>query len=348
MISICIIVKNDSGNFKKCLEKLLPLNYEIVVVDTGSTDETKEVAFRHTENVYDFEWCDDFSAARNFATSKSSNDHILFVDSDEFLMDFDKKELERLVCENPEKVGRIHRNNEFTREGKKYKSRELVNRLFSKNLYYYSGEIHEQVTAFSGEGYTTYPAPLYFQHMGYEGSEEQRKAKAERNIELLKKVLEKKGDDPYILYQMGKAYYLEGNHKEASLYFSKALEFDLDINLEYVIDMVEMYGYSLLNSDRVEEALFFENIYNEFSGSADFVFLMGLIYMQNLKFDKAESEFLKAATYKDAKVEGVNSYMAMYNAGVIRECLGDKEKAREYFKKCGEYGPALEGMKRCD
>lgn len=347
MISICIIVKNEEKNIEKCLKKLLPLNYEIIVVDTGSTDNTKEEALKYTSNVYDFKWCDDFSAARNFAASKASNDYVLMVDSDEFLIEYNKAELERLINERPNDVGRIHRNNEFTREGKTYKSKELVNRLFSRKLYYYTGEIHEQVTLIADGEYETYPIPLCFKHLGYEGSEEQIKAKAVRNIEMLKKVLDKNGNDPYILYQLGKGYYLNGDNKNAVYYFSRALEFDLDIKLEYVIDMVEMYGYSLLNSGKKEEALFFENIYNEFSGSADFVFLMGLIYMQNLKFEEAEKEFLKAAAYEDAKVEGVNSYMALYNAGVIRECLGDVEKAREYFERCGEYGPAKEGMRRC-
>ena len=63
-------------------------------------------------------------------------------------------------------------------------------------------------------------------------------------------------------------------------------------------------------------------------------------------FDKAIDEFNKAKLYKLCKIEGCNSYKADYNIGVIYECLGNKEKALENYKKCGRYDPALNGIKR--
>jgi tetratricopeptide (TPR) repeat protein len=119
------------------------------------------------------------------------------------------------------------------------------------------------------------------------------------------------------------------------------LEFDLNPEQEYVRTMVEAYGYSLLKLKRFEEALQFENIYEAFATRADFPFLMGLIYMNNAKFPQAIAEFEKAATMTEFAVEGVNSYSAFYNIGVIYECLGNQNKAREYYKKCGDYAPAL-------
>lgn len=348
MLTICIITKNEEKNIEKCLEKLVPLNYEIVVVDTGSTDQTKEIASRFTDKVFDFQWCNDFSIARNFAASKASNDYVLMVDSDEFLKEYISEKIKKLVSENPEKVGRIHRKNFFTQDGKTFSGNELVNRLYNRKLYRYEGKIHEQIAANTGGFYETYPLPLYFDHYGYEGTKEERKEKAERNIRMLKEFLKEQKDDPYILYQLGKGYYYAENYLEATKYFRKALEFDLDINLEYVIDMVEMYGYALINSNNVQEALLLANVYDEFSKSADFVFLMGLIYMQGERFKEAEQEFIKATKISFGKVEGVNSYLAWYNAGVIRECLGDKKKALEYYKQCGEYEPAKEGARRCE
>lgn len=347
MISICIIVKNQSKNLKKCLEKLSNTGYEIVVVDTGSIDDSKDIALKFTDKVYDFIWCNDFSAARNFAISKATQDFVMMVDSDEFLINIDKKKLEELLITNKGNVGRIHRNNLFTREDKTFNSKELVNRIFSKAYFNYKGKIHEQVTALDGEEYKTYIAPAYFDHVGYDGSIQEIKEKAVRNINMLLEILHEDEEDPYILYQLGKAYYLEKNYEEAADYFKRALSLDLNIELEYVIDMVEIYGYSLINSGKCQEALFFENIYEEFSRSADFVFLMGLIYMQNLMFEKAEKEFLKATTYSESKVEGVNSYLAYYNVGVIAECLGDKNKAIYYFGKCEKYELALQGIERC-
>ena len=93
----------------------------------------------------------------------------------------------------------------------------------------------------------------------------------------------------------------------------------------------------MLNSGAEKEAMSFVNIYDEFGDSADFKFLMGIIYMKNGLFDNAVKEFKKAVLYKDCKVEGVNSYQAYYNIGVIYECLGYKDKALEYYEQCGDY-----------
>jgi len=110
---------------------------------------------------------------------------------------------------------------------------------------------------------------------------------------------------------------------------------------EYVIDMVESYGYAMLNSGQAETALFFENIYEEFGDSADFKFLMGLIYMNNEMFDEAVGEFLKATEYEESRKAGANSYLAFFNAGVIFECCGMLGEARELYTKCGDYEPAI-------
>ncbi|MDD6351037.1 MAG: glycosyltransferase family 2 protein [Lachnospiraceae bacterium] len=83
--SLCMIVKNESHVLARCLDSLQGLFDQIVIVDTGSTDDTKEIAARYTDEVYDFVWQDDFSAARNFAFSKCSGDYIYSADADEVL-----------------------------------------------------------------------------------------------------------------------------------------------------------------------------------------------------------------------------------------------------------------------
>lgn len=84
-ISLCMIVKNEEKNLERCLSSYAPLMDEIIVVDTGSTDKTKEIAARFTDKIYDFEWINDFSAARNFAFSKAGCDYIFSADADEVL-----------------------------------------------------------------------------------------------------------------------------------------------------------------------------------------------------------------------------------------------------------------------
>lgn len=84
-ISLCMIVKNEEKVLARCLDSIADLMDEIIIVDTGSTDKTKEIAARYTDKIYDFTWIDDFSAARNFAFSKATKDYIYSADADEVL-----------------------------------------------------------------------------------------------------------------------------------------------------------------------------------------------------------------------------------------------------------------------
>jgi glycosyltransferase involved in cell wall biosynthesis len=78
-----MIVKNESEVLKRCLDSIADLMDEIIIIDTGSTDNTKAIAFEYTSKVYDFEWCDDFSAARNYSFSFATMDYIYTADADE-------------------------------------------------------------------------------------------------------------------------------------------------------------------------------------------------------------------------------------------------------------------------
>lgn len=90
-ISLCMIVKNEERVLARCLDSVADLMDEIVIVDTGSTDRTKEIAARYTDLIYDFVWTDDFSAARNFAFSKAHMDYIYSADADEVLDEENRK-----------------------------------------------------------------------------------------------------------------------------------------------------------------------------------------------------------------------------------------------------------------
>lgn len=84
-ISLCMIVKNEEAVLARCLDSIKDLMDEMIIVDTGSTDRTKEIAAKYTDKVYDFTWFDDFSAARNFAFSKATKEYIYTADADEVL-----------------------------------------------------------------------------------------------------------------------------------------------------------------------------------------------------------------------------------------------------------------------
>lgn len=331
-ISLCMIVKDEEKNIEKCLESVKYLADEIIIADTGSSDRTKEIALKYTNRVFDYKWDNDFSKARNFSISQAKHDIILILDADEMVIGWDKDELYSLIQSNEQKIGEIEIINEYSRKGQRYKSRERLGRLFSKRFFYFEGMIHEQIVSKGNFERELYTLPITIYHTGYAGSANERKQKAERNINLLKQQL-LTGESPYILYQIGKSYYMSEEYGNACNYFGQALAYDLDIKLVYVQDMVELYGYSLINTEQYEEAMNILNIYEEFSHSADFVFMVALVLMNNERFDEAIKEFEKATRITECKVEGVNGSLAYYNIGVIYECLGNKKKALEYYNK---------------
>ncbi|AFS77813.1 glycosyl transferase group 2 family protein [Gottschalkia acidurici 9a] len=88
-ISLCMIVKNEEAVLSRCLDSVLNIVDEIIIVDTGSTDNTKKIAKQYTDKVYDFEWVDDFSKARNFSFSLATKDYIIWLDADDVIMEED-------------------------------------------------------------------------------------------------------------------------------------------------------------------------------------------------------------------------------------------------------------------
>lgn len=353
MLSVCIITKNEEKKLKRCLESLFPYPFEIIVTDTGSTDGTlamlQELQQGRTGaavlKVEQFPWCSDFAAAKNAAISFVTQEYVLVLDSDEYVTKLDFLQLQKLINENPQKVGRILRKNAVEENGQILYQVERLNRFFPKALYHYEGKIHEQVVAFSGEEYLTYFVPVEIEHDGYLGSTEEKREKAYRNLRLLELELQEKGADPYLYYQLGSSYYMAGEYEEAVSYYAKGLSFDLDPKLEYVGNMVENYGYALIKSGHQEEALSFQGIENEFGSVADFHILMGFIYMNNEMFREAVEEFLRATQYTYYKTEGANSFLAYYNAGVVEECLGHEEEALNLYEKCGSYVKALQRIR---
>lgn len=367
-ISVCIIAKNEEKHIEECLKRLKPYHWEIVLADTGSTDSTVEIASGYTDRIYHFNWCNDFSAARNFAVSKASNDWILSIDCDEYIENIDEKSLSLLMEQHPQDAGQILIRNRFMQGGQPSVENVRVSRFFNREYFHFTGAIHEQIvpistaqTVFDGTSSGTlsdtarssyspqltqaYHVPITLLHVGYDGSEEEMRTKCLRNISLLEKELEVSGPDSYLYYQLGQSCMKLGEYEKAYEWFNLGLSMDVDPEQGYIQTMVESYGYCLLDLKRNEEALQLLNIYDIFSVRADFVFLMGLIFMNNGLFDRAVEEFKKSTTIEQFSVDGTNSYRANYNIGVIYECTGHLNEARKYYEKCGDFEPAKARIK---
>lgn len=150
----------------------------------------------------------------------------------------------------------------------------------------------------------------------------------------------------YLLYTLGKSFYIIEDYATAAQYFEMGLAFNLDIRDEYVIEMVKGYGLSLLNSDQGREGIVLEAVYDDFSAYADFCMLMGLIYFEQKQYEQAVIEFAKATNEKPDAIEGSNSYLSYYYAGQCREKQYRMDEAKEFYRKAGNYEPAKERLER--
>lgn len=348
-ISICVIGKNEEKHMEPFLSSIIKhfgsYPYEIVFVDTGSTDKTVEIAKKYTDHVFFFEWINDFSAARNYSIRCASNDWILVLDCDEYVEEVNPEGFDAMTRQYPDAVGMLSRKNHYEMNKTDSVYRDDVERFFHRDLFHYEAIIHEQVCPVRGGSFERVAIPLTVDHCGYNGSFEDLCTKARRNNELLLEMLKKNPEDPYLYFQLGQSFNMMRDDEKACYYYGKGLEFDVDPRAEYVQMMVIGYGYALLHLNRFEEALQFQNIYEEFAITADFVCLMGLIYLRNGKIVQAMTEFLKATTFPDSRTEGANSFIPIFNMGCVNEVLGETETAITLYKKCGNFQPALDRLK---
>lgn len=344
-ISVCMIVKDEEKYIEKCLSNIRDKVDEIIIVDTGSTDSTKESVSKYTNKVYDFKWCDNFSKARNYSISKASNDWILVLDADEICNEFNEIEINDFIKTYKDTIGRVKIDNYHGKNSELKKSSARVGRLFNKTTYEYTGSIHEQLVSRNSMEVKMKNIDITLEHFGYTEENIIGKSKTKRNEELLLRELERNPKDCYILYQLGKVYFVVKRYHKALNYFRKAIEVLEDVNLEYAQDLIESYGYSLLNTKKYEEALKLEEYSETYKNLADYNFLMGLIYMNSGILEKAIIYFEICLINKNGKIEGINSFIPLYNLGVIYECLGQEGKAIKYYRQCSNYELAKDRLK---
>jgi len=313
---------------------------DMVVVDTGSTDRTKEVARKYGARVVDFKWCDDFSAARNFAASKAKHDWILVLDADEEVTGSSNEGFEGLFT-NTQTVGLI----EVFDLVEKLKGR--ATRVYNRNYYSYKGNIHEQLRSLNEEPVLlTTNVGISTVHHGYLPEHNKVMGKLERNAQMLEKELQQKPDDPYLLYQLGKSYFCNNRDlTKACEYFERVLSAGVDINIGYSYNLVECYGYALINTGQYEKALklreTFAPVYDD---NIQFRFLSAHIYQNNGFFQEAVESYESCIGVETFDEKGINSFLSYYNIGVILECVGMIEDAIVMYKNCGDYEPAKQRL----
>lgn len=146
--SLCMIVKNEEAVLRECLDSIKELMDEIIIVDTGSTDGTKEIAAEYTPYVYDYQWTDDFAAARNFAFSKATGDYIYSADADEYLDEGNRvkfKALKKVLMPEVEIVQMIYVTEQINHPTENF-AKDLRPKLFKRlREFTWIEPIHETV-----------------------------------------------------------------------------------------------------------------------------------------------------------------------------------------------------------
>ncbi|MCI9346020.1 MAG: glycosyltransferase [Lachnospiraceae bacterium] len=346
-ISVCIIGKNEEKNIEKCLEPLTHYPFEIIYVDTGSTDRTRELAAKYTDKIYDFEWIGDFSAARNYSLSKASHNYVLVLDCDEYLIELDWNGLCEAIESHPSKsVGQLMRKSYVDSQYAKSYSEERIDRLFHKRNFHYIYLIHEQVADIRTDSteFEHYDIPAVVDHVGYVGTDDEKRIKAERNNALLFKEIEQNPTEPYFYFQVAQSYNLINDYENAYIYYKKAFELPLNLDNLWVHVMANNFINVMVQTGRAAEALaLYTPVYDDYAKNQQFLCSMGALYLnQNPPQPlKAMMEFVKALQYSPASESEDYSGMALYSMGFSNELLGNFPAAASFYEKSAAKGYPL-------
>lgn len=339
-LNLVMIVKNEERCLERCLASVKDLVDDIIIVDTGSEDSTKQIALSFGAKVFDYVWKNDFSDARNFALSKSDSDWNLILDADEYLIQGNRQDVLKFL-ENTDSLGAIQIKSSYMDNGELSYGIDYMTRIIPKNIYF-SGKVHEQVNS----KLPRFPLPLNFEHDGYIMPN-----KPERNLPILLEELERNPDDPYFLYQVASALVNMNRHKEAVKYFESFYNLVSKDDNFYRKGVIR-YIYTLIEIESFESALkIVDEVKAGLQKYADFNFLCGIFYMKMILFDIVkyqnylpliEKSYLKCLEIGEVPqhqgVYGCGSFKAAYNLGTWHEASGNLRLAKKYYELSAKSG----------
>lgn len=226
-LSLCMIVRNEEQWLGRCLASVNGVVDEVVIVDTGSTDRTLDIATAYHPVVIHHAWQDDFALARNAGLERATRDWILVLDADEELEAESGRRIREVIAgTSADGLTLCVRN--LMPEGELQTHEDLmITRLFrNRPDYRYEQPIHEQIRpSIERHGGTVAATDLVIIHHGYaQKSAQGRDLRAERNLRLLEKALAASPTDPYLHYQLGVTHKSLGNNQAAYASLRRAVE----------------------------------------------------------------------------------------------------------------------------
>ena len=334
-ISLAMIVYNEAEHLAQCLESVQHEVDEIIIVDTGSSDDTVLIAKQYTEKVYSYQWNNDFAAARNFAIQQTTCEWILSLDADEQLS-IESGDLRSLISQSEEycafclplcALKATNAQCEF--------DRFMVLRFFQRS-YHFKGAIHEYVAIDnpSAVGYALHPMILHTSV-----SLAKRRTRRGRNITLLKKAIAQNGTDPYLQYYIGTEWLGVRRADLAITSFQKALrQFSVQqaaFRSPTVRHLISCYK----NIGKLDKAicLCLQESQN-YPDYCDLFFDGGVLFELKGEYEVAIKWFQEAVKLNPPPLpffhtDGTNGYLAYYHLGYCAEKLGLFKEAQKYYKQ---------------
>ncbi|MCL4510997.1 MAG: glycosyltransferase [Bacteroidetes bacterium] len=228
-LSLCMIVKNEEEYLPKCLQSVRGIADEIIVVDTGSTDSTIEIAKRFGAKVVDHKWRSDFAEARNVSLEFASGEWILVLDADEELPQETRNKIAEVIGTlGADGIEVLVRSELPDGDAAIYDETKIVRLFRSKKEYRYVMPIHEQIRpSIEKGGGKIFASDLVISHHGYSrGNVQGKENRADRNLKMLYNALSISPDDPYLHYQIGATLMSIGKRDEAYDELKKTLALD--------------------------------------------------------------------------------------------------------------------------
>lgn len=251
-LSQCMIVKNEEDNIRRALTWGKDIMYEQIVVDTGSTDRTAEIAEEMGAKIFHFTWINDFSAAKNFAIEQATGSWIAFLDADEYFPPEDTKKIMPLIA-RLEKVSPVTQRPVVIRTSlANLKDNGEVDSIMSHDRLFrnmprlrYVNKIHEYLNE-SGMGGRVFDAKdmLTILHTGYTDAAFTGKNKMERNVSILEQVVAEDPENYGAWFYLGNSYFGKGQFEQAEEIYYRVLEHLEDLDGK---ELQELFFCNFLN-----------------------------------------------------------------------------------------------------
>ncbi len=257
LVSLCMIVKNEELVLEKCLASIVGIADEIIIVDTGSTDNTIKIALKYVNKVHHFDWIDDFSAARNYADSLATGDYILRWDADWMLQEGDMTKLERLKKTHFHSVDLINFSwvDRYEIHGiVTYQPllQETLFFLYKKNTFHWSSPIHNELVAnnpeFVAKSYTDNDIKVF--HLRQEAKKLWRK---QQTLDILQKHVTTHGK-PNLRMQFfyARELYFAGEYEKSYHEYNKLISVISDIDQRsYIYEKMMFCLFTMNNFDEL-------------------------------------------------------------------------------------------------